>query len=62
MCLAEEPNTVMPVRLEPATPQSSVKLFENSVDPNQLASKKPADLDLHCFQNMVYLCLGQIKQ
>ena len=28
------------------------KLSENSVDPDQLASyKKPADLDLHCFQN-----------
>ena len=24
--------------------------FENSVDPNQLASKKPADQDPHCFQ------------
>ena len=23
---------------------------ENSVDPDQLASLKPADLDLHCFQ------------
>ena len=27
--------------------------FENSVDPDQLASEKPADLDLHCFP----LCL-----
>ena len=25
---------------------------ENNVDPDQLASEKPADLDLHCFQNM----------
>ena len=24
---------------------------ENSVDPDQLASEKPANLDLHCFQN-----------
>ena len=24
---------------------------ENSVDPDQLASEKPADRDLHCFQN-----------
>ena len=24
--------------------------MENSVDPVQLASEKPADLDLHCFQ------------
>ena len=23
--------------------------FENCVDPYQLASQKPADLDLHCF-------------
>ena len=31
---------------------------ENSVDPDQLASQKPADLDLQCFQNRihVYLC------
>ena len=27
---------------------------ENSVDPGQLASQKPADLDLHCFQNRIY--------
>ena len=27
--------------------------FENSVDQDQLASQKPADLDLHCFP----LCL-----
>ena len=31
--------------------------FENSVDPNQLASQKPADLDLHCFQNRVYMMM-----
>ena len=24
--------------------------MSNSVDPDQLASQKPADLDLHCFQ------------
>ena len=24
---------------------------ENRVDPDQLASEKPADLDLHCYQN-----------
>ena len=28
------------------------KEVKNSVDPDQLASKKPADLDLHCFQNI----------
>ena len=27
---------------------------EKSVDPDQLASEKPADLDLHCFQNRIY--------
>ena len=30
---------------------------ENSVDPDQLASEKPADLDLYCFQNNIYPCL-----
>ena len=28
---------------------------DNSVDPDQLASEKPADLALHCFQNRIYL-------
>ena len=27
---------------------------ENSGDPDHLASQKPADLDLHCFQNRIY--------
>ena len=27
-----------------------IKGVENSVDPDQLASEKPADLDLHCLQ------------
>ena len=26
-----------------------ISRVENSVDPDQLASQKPADLDLHCF-------------
>ena len=26
----------------------------NSADPDQVASQKPADLDLHCFQNNIY--------
>ena len=30
------------------------KQLENSVDPDQLASEKPADLDLHGFQNRIY--------
>ena len=29
------------------------KDMENSVDPDQLASEKPADLDLHCYQNRI---------
>ena len=28
---------------------------ENNVDPDQLASEKPADQDLHCFKNRIYL-------
>ena len=28
--------------------------FTSRVDPDQLASQKPADLDLHCFQNRIY--------
>ena len=28
--------------------------MEKSVDPDQLASKKPADLDLHCFLIRIY--------
>ena len=27
---------------------------ENSVNPDQLASVEPADLDLNCFQNRIY--------
>ena len=30
-------------------------ILENSVDPDQLASEKTADLNLHCFQNQIYL-------
>ena len=29
--------------------------MENSVNPDQLASQKPADPDLHCFQYKVYI-------
>ena len=29
--------------------------MESSVDPDQLVSKKPADLDSHCFQNKRYM-------
>ena len=31
-----------------------INRLENSVDPDQLVSKKPADLDLHCFENRIY--------
>ena len=30
---------------------------ENSVDSDQLASEKPADLDLHCFENIILLSM-----
>ena len=33
----------------------------NSVDPDQLASLKPDDLDLHCFQNRIYIHIKHIK-
>ena len=33
--------------------QLNISCFENSVDPDQLASQKPADQDPHCFP----LCL-----
>ena len=46
MCLAQGQNTVVPVRLEPATPRSQVKhstteplhSLDHSVDSDQLAS------------------------
>ena len=28
--------------------------MENSVDPDQMASKKPSDQDLHCFNKCAY--------
>ena len=31
--------------------------FENSVDPDQLASGKPADQDPHCFPVCLYIVL-----
>ena len=30
-------------------------VVENNVDPDPLASEKPADLDLHRFQNWIYI-------
>ena len=33
------------------------------MDPDQLASEKPADLDLHCFQTRIYpgLVMARVK-
>ena len=38
--------------------------FKNSVDPDQLASEKPADQDLHCFFHSAYkyLLITEIVQ
>ena len=33
---------------------TSYKGVKKSVDPDQLASEKPADLYLHCFQSRIY--------
>ena len=33
-----------------------------SVGPDQLASEKPADLDLHCFQNALYCKFGNFRE
>ena len=33
-------------------------VVKNNEVPDKLASEKPADLDLHCFQNGVCLCSG----
>ena len=35
-----------------------ISRVDNSVDPDQLASQEPADLDLHCFQNRIYPALA----
>ena len=35
--------------------------MENSEDLDQLASEKPADLDLHCFQNRIQQSFGLIR-
>ena len=36
--------------------------FANSVDPDQLASKKPADLDLHYLPFSMWLCFDNLVQ
>ena len=33
---------------------TDISHFENSVDPDQLASQKPADLEPHCFSLYTY--------
>ena len=36
--------------------------MKNSVHPDQLASQKPADLDLHCFQNgITRICIVMVN-
>ena len=34
----------------------------NSIDPYQLASQKPVDMDLHCLQEGILTAAGQIFQ
>ena len=34
----------------------------NSVGPDQLASEKPADLDLHCLSFSMQICIGHLGQ
>ena len=36
--------------------------FANSVDPDQLASKKPTDLDLHCLSWSMCICINTLDQ
>ena len=38
----------------------SIRIMENSVDPDQLTSQKSADLDLHCFENSIYLVISVV--
>ena len=39
-----------PINLRDSSQQHVTSKVENSVDPDQLASQKPADLGLHCFK------------
>ena len=36
--------------------------FANSVDPDQLASKKPTDLDLHCLPFSMQIYINNLDQ
>ena len=40
---------------------SDISCFENSVDPDQLASEKQADEDLHCFPHCWQICVNKWK-
>ena len=40
----------------------NIPCIENSVDPDQLASQKPADQDPHCFPLSLYILLGGMMQ
>ena len=44
-----------PVQLTLIIPVISIYSQAESVDPGQLASEKPDDLDLNCFQDRIYL-------
>ena len=45
------------INLCPAEPA-----FANSVDPDQLVSKKPTDLDLHCLSFNIQICVSNLNQ
>ena len=51
------PPKVYPINRSPVS-ISDISRMEtaegNSEDPDELASPKPADLDLHCFSNIIY--------
>ena len=36
--------------------------FANSIDPDQLASKKPTDLDLHCLPFIMWIYINNLDQ
>ena len=39
------------------TPEMPCLCMQNSVEPDQLASKKPTDLDLHCLPLSLWICI-----
>ena len=54
LCTTLFPN-FYPIHFKDSSYYMYLQVVENSVDPDQLASEKPADQDLHCFQNRLYL-------